>query len=243
MTQINIQEVAAIIDRSGSMMGKEDDTLGGINKTFEVLKEERDETTKINVSVKLFDHEETMLFRSIDLEEVRNITREQYQPRGQTALLDAMGNTLTYFMEKKLRNPNAYNSCVIYVVTDGIENASKRFTSKTVKELITSAETSYNIKVLYLGANQDAIMEANKYGINPNQAMNYSETPETVDAAYRACASVARRVSTTGDASFRMAEREASQPYRSVTSPPQVLRHTNTIYQAVTSTLPTPTRQ
>ena len=66
-----------------------------------------------------------MLFRCIDLEEVRNITRDQYHPRGQTALLDAMGDTLTYFMEKKLMNPKAYDSCVIYVVTDGHEIVAK----------------------------------------------------------------------------------------------------------------------
>ena len=115
------------IDRSGSMMGKEDDTLGGINSTFELLKQEKDENTSIKVSVKLFDHEQTLLFRSIDLEEVRNITRDQYHPRGQTALLDAMGDTLSHFMEKKLMDPNAYDSCVIYVVTDGKENNSKNY--------------------------------------------------------------------------------------------------------------------
>ena len=76
MTDTKIQEVVAVIDRSGSMMGKEDDTLGGINSTFEVLKQEKDENTHIKVSVKLFDHEQKLLFRSIDLEEVRNITRD-----------------------------------------------------------------------------------------------------------------------------------------------------------------------
>ena len=114
MTDKKIQEVVAVVDRSGSMMGKEDDTLGGINSTFELLKQEKDENTTIKVSVKLFDHEQTMLFRSINLEDVRNITRDQYYPRGQTALLDAMGDTLSHFMEKKLMDPNAYNSCVIY---------------------------------------------------------------------------------------------------------------------------------
>ena len=50
-------------------------------------------------------------------------------------------------------------------------------------------QTVYNIKILYLGANQ-GFSRSDGYGINPNQAMNYSETTDTVDAAYRACASV-----------------------------------------------------
>ena len=97
-----IQEVVAILDRSGSMNGKEDDTLGGINAAFEQLKTEQEANTSIKVSVKLFDHEEKLLFRSIDLKDVRPIEPRQYIPRGTTALLDALGNSLQYFMTKKL---------------------------------------------------------------------------------------------------------------------------------------------
>ena len=247
MTDTKIQEVVAVIDRSGSMMGKEDDTLGGINSTFEVLKQEKDENTNIKVSVKLFDHEQTLLFRSIDLEEVKNITRDQYYPRGQTALLDAMGDTLSHFMEKKLMDPNAYDSCVIYVVTDGMENNSKNYTYDKINKLVQQAETVYNIKILYLGANQDAIQEASKCGINPNQAMNYSETTDTVDAAYRACASVTRRVSRSGDASFLKAERNASscgsEPRRSTTMPPRVVRQINDLEQTQRVEFLLPSRQ
>ena len=67
----NIQEVVAIIDRSGSMTGKEDDTIGGINSTFDILKNEMTENDEIKVSVKLFDHEEYLLFRSININDVR----------------------------------------------------------------------------------------------------------------------------------------------------------------------------
>ena len=100
-----IQEVVAIMDRSGSMRGKEDDTVGGINAAITQLKEQRIETqdtTTIRVSIKLFDHEEYLLIRSMDIDKVRPIEKRQYVPRGQTALLDAIGNTLTYFINKKI---------------------------------------------------------------------------------------------------------------------------------------------
>jgi uncharacterized protein YegL len=205
------QEVVAIIDRSGSMRGKEEDTIGGINATIETLKNEKEENTNINVSIKLFDHEEYLLIRSLKLEEVRPIEMRQYVPRGQTALLDAMGNSISYFIEKKLMNSNAYDSCLIYIVTDGFENSSKTYNHEKIKKLIHKAEETYNIKVIYLAANQDAILEASKYGIDASQAMNYSETSQNVENAYRSAASVTKRFRSSGNASFTQTERQNSQ--------------------------------
>lgn len=207
----NIHEVVAIIDRSGSMVGKEDDTIGGINSTFEVLKEDQD-NSNIKVSIKLFDHEENMLIRSLDLKDVKPIERKQYVPRGQTALLDAIGNTLNYFMEKKLSDTNAYNCCTIYVVTDGYENSSKNYNSENIKSMIANAENNFNIKILYLAANQDAILEASKFGIDSSQALNYDEDTKNVLSAYRSAASAARRHSSSGEAGFTNVERTMSQP-------------------------------
>ena len=152
-----------------------------------------------------------MLIRSLDILDVKPIEQHQYVPRGQTALLDAIGNTLTYFMNKKLLNNDAYDSCLIYIVTDGLENASKNFSAKKIKRIVTEAEDNYNIKIIYLAANQDAILEANKYGIDASQALNYSETADNVSSAYRSVANVACRVRSTGNASFTQVERTASQ--------------------------------
>lgn len=204
------QEVVAIIDRSGSMKGKEDDTIGGINSSIEALKDDKDENTNIKVSIKLFDHEEKMLIKSLKLEDVKPLERRQYKPRGQTALLDAIGNTLKYFMDKKTKDPCAYDTVIIYVMTDGFENCSKHYSAKKIKRMIADASDNYNIKILYLAANQDAILEAAKYGINPGQALTYSETPENVDNALRSVANAVRRCSTTGYASFTPLERQAS---------------------------------
>ena len=205
-----IHEVVAIIDRSGSMTGKEDDTIGGINSTFDVLKESNN--TNIKVSIKLFDHQEEMLIRSLNLEDVRPIKRTQYVPRGQTALLDAIGNTLNYFMEKKLDNTNAYHCCTVYVVTDGYENCSKIYNSENIKNLISNAEKNFNIKILYLAANQDAILEASKFGIDSSQALNYDENHDNVLSAYRSAASAASRHSSGNMPAFTKVERMMSQP-------------------------------
>lgn len=233
-----VQEVVAIIDRSGSMSGKVEDSVGGFNSTLEVLLNEQTDGSTINVSVKFFDHEEKMLIRSVPLNEVRPLETHQFIPRGQTALLDAMGNTLTYFIEKKLMNPEAYNCCTIYVVTDGLENCSKTFTRNRIKEMVRIAEQTYNIKVIYLAANQDAILEAGNLGINAEQAINYSESREETEAAYRSAAAMVGRHRSGVPVEFLMAERVASQrsnlsppPTRPVTanncSPPRVIRQTS----------------
>ena len=210
MTALFTQEVVAIIDRSGSMNGKEEDTIGGVNSSLEIIRQDLKPNEQVNVSIKLFDHEEKMLIRSLNINNVRPIELRQYVPRGQTALYDAIGSTLTYFMEKKLHNPTCYDTCLMYVATDGFENCSKNFTADSLKKLIISAQKSYNIELIYLGANQDAILEASKIGILPTHAINYSETSEQCMSAYRSVGNVANRQKSSMETAFTQVERTES---------------------------------
>ena len=229
----NIQEVVGILDRSGSMSGKEADTVGGINTMITDLKNNSTENDDIRVSLKLFDHEEVILWRSKPLEQVNLLDIKEFVPRGQTALLDALGHTLNYFMEKRLMDPNAYNNCLIYIATDGFENASKYYTKPHLKKMIKNAKDKYNIDVIYLAANQDAILEAGSMGINANQAINYTESPSTTEAVYRAVGRVAssQRSNPNSGVAFTGPERQASQPSADFdansTCPPPIRRVPN----------------
>ena len=228
-----IQEVVAIIDRSGSMCGKEADTIGGINATLEIIKQDLKPDEQVNVSIKLFDHEEVLLIDSLDIQNVRPLELNQFVPRGQTALYDAIGKSLTYFMEKKLHNPNSYTKCLIYVATDGCENCSKKFNADRLKKLITSAKESYAIELFYLGANQDAILEASKIGIEEGQAINYSETREECEAVYRSLGSVVNRQKSCAKPAFTQVERTKSytpntpQPTSRLNEPPRLTRQSS----------------
>ena len=207
-----IQEVVAIIDRSGSMAGKESDTIGGINATVEELKQSKLDGSNdiIKFSVKFFDHQEKVMINSLDIENVQPLKVSDLRPRGQTALLDAMGNTITHFINKKMCDKNSFESCIIYVATDGLENCSKKYTNDNIKNLIEQAK-KYHIEILYLGANQDAIFEANKFGLDATQAINYSETTETVEAVYRSAARATKRHRSGQSLEFLQSERSASQ--------------------------------
>jgi len=217
-----VQEIYALIDRSASMLGKETDTIEGINKTFEILRQNKNSETKINISVKLFNHEELILFQSIDVENVKKIEYHEFISTGFTALLDAIGNTIKYLIERK----NQYNNSIIYIMTDGYENSSKYFTYNEIKNLIKEAE-NYNIKLLYLGANQDAILEAKKYGIPYQQAMNYSENKTSINSALTACANFSKRMYSNNDVYFTDFERKSSFQYRSISSPPFIKKDIN----------------
>ena len=121
---MTVQEIVGILDRSGSMRGKEHDTVGGINTMISEVKKGKTKDDTIRVSIKLFDNEEIMKWRSLNIDDVDDFPVEDFIPRGSTALLDALGNSLKYFMEKKLMDPTAYDSCLLYVATDGLENSS-----------------------------------------------------------------------------------------------------------------------
>ena len=226
MNTSKIQEVHAIVDMSGSMNGKQEDTIGGLMANLDELKSNLEEGNNINYSIKYFDDKEELVLKSTNIitlsnEQLNNIYGK-YKPRGQTGLLDALGNSINYFVSKKLLDNDSFDSCIIYVTTDGLENCSKNYNYQTIAEMIKNAEENQNIKVLYLGANQDAIAEASKYGISIDRAINYSENTDNVTAVYRSVASVVNRTRTTGETQFSLVERTAScsEPSRTLSPPP-----------------------
>ena len=206
------QHVIFNIDRSGSMTDKILDTIGGINNMLEELKKNKDKNIAIYVSIKLFDHEEIMLIRKKLIELVTPLTPNDFVPRGQTALYDSMGRSLNYLKKEKQnkKNLNLNEECLLVTATDGLENCSKQYNSYILKNLIQECKSYYNIKCLYLGANQDAILEAQKIGIDFGSAINYDETNENINAVYRSAAAVVKRSRTEENPSFSNVERQAS---------------------------------
>lgn len=219
--RMSTQHIALVVDRSGSMSGKEGDTIGGINACIEELKNQKEETDEIYITLKWFDHEQLLLHDKIDIDQYNPLAVSDFKPRGQTALLDAMGDTINHFITMKQSNPTAFNSCMIYVATDGLENCSRKYTKSGMKTLIESAKNNHDIMVIYMAANQDAILEAGSMGIGSGQAINYNESSENTRAVYSSAARVAHRSRTGGNTNFLSAERQASQP---ASSPPTINR-------------------
>ena len=166
-----IIEMVMIVDRSGSMQGLETDTIGGINA---VMEKNRALDTDVTVSVVLFDDTTEVIYDRVPLEQARPLTERDYQVRGCTALLDAVGGSIRHTERVQKYMPKEYKADkVIFVITtDGLENASKRYTYSQVKRAIECKQEE-GWEFLFLGANIDAAAEASRIGIAFDRAATY----------------------------------------------------------------------
>jgi len=169
----NIVDVVFILDRSGSMGGLESDTIGGFNS---MLEKQRKIEGKAFITTVLFDDDYELLHDRVNIAKVNNITEKEYFVRGSTALLDAIGKTIA--KEKAIQDTLGKNEkadkVLFIIITDGLENASREYSSATVKKLIETQKEKYGWEFLFLGANIDAIETANTIGISAEKAVNYN---------------------------------------------------------------------
>lgn len=165
-------ELVFILDRSGSMGGLEADTIGGFNS---MLKKQQKESGEALVSTVLFDNETEVIHDRVPVDRVPALTEEQYYVRGCTALLDAVGSAVHHIgnVHKYARPEDRPERTLFVITTDGMENASRRYTYEKVKSMIRRQKEHYGWEFLFLGANIDAAAEAARFGIAPERAVDY----------------------------------------------------------------------
>ncbi|MBQ4447966.1 MAG: VWA domain-containing protein [Clostridia bacterium] len=167
----NLTEIVFILDRSGSMGGLESDTIGGFNAMIEKQKKEEGEAL---VSTILFDDRTEVIHDRIPLDKIEPLTDKQYWVRGCTALIDAIGGAIHHVSEvhRYIRDEDVPEHTVFIITTDGMENASRKYTSDEVKKLI-SQKKELGWEFLFLGANIDAVETAKHFGISEDRAVTY----------------------------------------------------------------------
>ncbi|MBR3745923.1 MAG: VWA domain-containing protein [Selenomonadaceae bacterium] len=165
-------EIVFILDRSGSMSGLESDTIGGLNSM--IKKQQTDLESKALVSTILFDHESIVLHDRIPITEVKPLTEKDYEVRGSTALLDAIGEAVKHIknVHKYAREEDRPEKTLFVITTDGMENASEKFSFRDIKELVDK-QKELGWEFIFLGANIDAIEVADSIGIDARRAVNY----------------------------------------------------------------------
>ena len=197
----NLTEMVFILDKSGSMAGLEADTIGGFNGMIEKQKKEEGEAL---VSTVLFSNDSTVLHDRVDLRKIEPMTDRQYFVSGCTALIDAIGGAIHHIgnVHKYAREEDRPEHTIFIITTDGMENASRRYTSDQVKTMVKRQKEKYGWEFLFLGANIDAVETAAHFGIEEDravtfhndsrgQALNYAELSEAVRTV-RACAPLSR---------------------------------------------------
>ena len=179
----NLTELVFILDRSGSMAGLEADTIGGFNAMIE---KQRGEPGEAVISTVLFDNETEVIHDRVSLDRVPALTEKEYDVRGCTALLDAVGGAIHHIgnVHKYAREEDRPEKTLFVITTDGMENASRRYTYDKVKSMIERQRETYGWEFLFLGANIDAAQEAARFGIRADCAADYHADSIGTEAVY-----------------------------------------------------------
>ena len=183
----NITELVFILDRSGSMSGLESDTVGGFNTMIEKQKKQN---APCYVSTVLFNHTSEVLYDRVKLGEVQKMTEENFFVGGSTALMDAIGGAIHHIgnIHKYIRPEDVPANTMFVIMTDGMENASRRYSSEQVKQMIERQKKRYGWEFLFIGANIDAVETAARYGIDADRAVNYHADKEGTRVVYQSVA-------------------------------------------------------
>jgi hypothetical protein len=180
MPNESLTEIAVILDRSGSMDSIKKDMEGGF-ATF--IAEQRKIPDPCVVSLYRFD---TLFDAVYEERALADVPALDLEPRGSTALLDAMGQAIGLIGARLAKKPESERpgKVVVMVITDGAENASREFNRQQIKEKVTHQQDVYQWQFAFLGANMDSIGEAQSLGIASASAGNFQANSVGVGAMY-----------------------------------------------------------
>lgn len=201
-----LTELVFILDMSGSMAGLTDDTIGGFNS---ILKEQAGKDGDVLVTTYLFNNDSRMIHDRLPIARVPQMTERDYCASGCTALLDAMGDAIRHIagIHRYARAEDVPDHTMFVITTDGMENASHRYTATQVKTMVEHEQEKYGWEFLFLAANIDAVETAERIGVSPDRAVNYmSDTIGTqvmYEAVCNAVSSVRDNVDLQADHSWR----------------------------------------
>lgn len=189
----NLTELVFVIDKSGSMAGLENDTIGGFNAMIE---KQRREDGECFVSTVLFSSESEVLHDRKKPEDIKPLTYNDYCVGGCTALIDALGGAIRHIgnIHKYARPEDVPEKTLFVITTDGYENASHKYTADEVRKMIARQKERYGWEFLFIGANIDAVATASRYGIDEDRAVNYNADAKGTAVVYETVSEAVAKV-------------------------------------------------
>lgn len=180
----NLTELVFILDKSGSMSGLEQDTIGGFNSMLEKQKKEEGDAF---VTTVLFDNNYKLLHDRLSIKDIMLMTRKEYYVGGSTALLDALGTAINYIGKtlSETKEEKRPEKVMFVIITDGMENSSREFNQRKIKSMIEHQKTKYSWDFIFLGANIDAVETATSFGINEDKAVTFLSDSEGTELNYK----------------------------------------------------------
>jgi hypothetical protein len=169
MTRSDLTHIYFLLDRSGSMQSIKTDTEGGFAAFVE---EQRRAPGDCRVTLAQFDHEYDVVYSGVPVAAVPPLA---LQPRGTTALLDAMGRLVTDAGAELAALPEDERpgTVIVAVMTDGLENASREWTHTAIRSLVEQQTSAYAWQFMYMGADQDAIEVGTRLGVDAAYSVTY----------------------------------------------------------------------
>lgn len=203
----NETDVTVILDRSGSMEGIASDVIGGFNQ---FLTTQQRQPGDCRLTLVQFDDHYEVVYLARPIADASRLTAKTFEPRGSTALLDAMGRTIdaTGARLATLAEAERPNRVLLVIITDGEENASVEYTRDRVFEMISSQQDVYGWSFLFLAANQDAIAAAAAVGIGAQQSLNFAATGAGIRSASLSMSDAVSSLRSTGNTAFSGATRK-----------------------------------
>jgi hypothetical protein len=187
----DVTELVIIIDRSGSMQPLTEDVIGGFNSLIEEQKKEGETI----VTTIFFNNSIKFIHERVDIKEIAPLDKRTYCASGCTALLDAIGDGIAFIKNKHalLKEEDLPNHTIFSIMTDGLENSSKEYSYKRIKEMI-ELQKKCGWDFIFQAANIDTINEANRLGIDKDRAMSFSADSNGVKTQMRCCSTVISKV-------------------------------------------------
>lgn len=165
--------ITVIVDKSGSMAGTVTDTIGSLNS---FVAKQKEVAGTCSYQLVQFDHEVEVGEFYKTLTDVPLLTTDTYRPRGNTALLDAIGVTINSLGDRLAKTPETDrpSKVIVVILTDGEENWSKEFNGDKINKMINHQQSKYGWEFVFLGANQNAITVGTSLGILRGASMTYT---------------------------------------------------------------------
>lgn len=198
MSNTNLTEVVSIIDSSSSMCFLTDETIAGFNK---FLNEQKEIEGDVNFSLITFSSEYKYLYDNTPIQNVKDLTRKEYDPHGFTAMNDAIGMAIDT-VGKRLSNiddKDRPQKVIFLIITDGQENSSKEYTTEKVSKMVKHQQDVYSWEFIFLGANIDVKKTANVYGFKGSKSATYNQSMEGTKDLFRSMSTALATERCTSD--------------------------------------------
>lgn len=180
MENQGVTEIICILDKSGSMESLQQETIAGLNQFLNIQKQEGG---LCNFTLVQFNEEVSTSIKRQSIQNVPDLTRKSYQPIGYTALFDAVGMTLNTAIESQfnLQHGQSPQRVLVFIITDGHENASRQFTKIQIQQMIQNLSMNKGWEFEFFGANIDAFGEAQNIGISKDKAYQWAYSKDGVN--------------------------------------------------------------